>query len=73
MEISKCCYCKNDPTLIALPGDLYYVQCSCGKHGLYDYIGSTRNAAIESWNKGNYTKSLYNRGGNKDAIQDEIS
>ena len=62
MEISKCCYCKSEPTIIALPGDLFYVQCSCGKHGLYNFIGSTRKQAIEQWNAGQYSKSLYARG-----------
>lgn len=63
MEISKCCYCKNEPTIIALPGDLFYVQCSCGKHGLYNFIGATRRQAIEQWNAGQYSRSQYAKGG----------
>lgn len=62
-EACKCIYCKQKPNIVRLPGDLYYVQCSCGKHGLYDYLGATKKQAIETWNNGNYSKSLYNKGG----------
>lgn len=61
MELEKCCYCKNIPTIVRIPGDLFYVQCSCGKHGAYDYLGATRNLAIDIWNRSQHTRSLYNK------------
>lgn len=65
MELCKCCYCKQTPQIIRLPGDLFYVQCTCEKQGLYDYLGITEKLAIEAWNKGNYSKSRYLKGENK--------
>lgn len=63
MEINKCFYCKQTPTIVRLPGDLFYVQCTCDKHGLYDYLGATKKIAIDAWNRGNYSRSQYNKGG----------
>lgn len=61
-EISKCVYCKNKPNIVRLPGDLFYAQCTCGKHGLYNFIGATRKQAVEQWNNGQYSRGLYNKG-----------
>lgn len=61
MEISKCFYCKQKPTIVRLPGDLFYAQCTCGKHGLYNFIGITEKLAIEQWNRGQYSRSQYNK------------
>ena len=65
MELSKCCYCKQTPDIVRLPGDLFYVQCTCGKHGLYDYIGITEKLAIESWNLSQSSKAHYLKGENE--------
>ena len=64
MEIAKCCYCKQKPEIVRLPGDLFYVQCSCGRQGLYDFLGATRKLAVEAWNAAQYTRTLYNKGEN---------
>lgn len=64
-EISKCAYCKNKPNIVRLPGDLFYAQCSCGKQGLYDYLGITEKLCIDTWNKAQYSIGLYQKGGNK--------
>ena len=62
MEVSKCFYCKSTPTIVALPGDLFYVQCTCNKHGAYDYLGATRKLAVEAWNKAQKSRSQYEKG-----------
>lgn len=61
-EISRCAYCKQKPTIIRLPGDLFYAQCTCGKQGAYDYLGSTEKQCIDVWNKSQYSISHYVKG-----------
>lgn len=62
-EISKCAYCGKKPTILRLPGDIFYAQCTCEKQGLYDYLGATTNQCIDVWNKAQYSISLYQKGG----------
>lgn len=62
-EISKCVYCGQQPTIVRLPGDIFYAQCTCGKQGLYDYLGSTSRQCIDVWNKGQYSLAQYQKGG----------
>ena len=65
MKIAKCPYCNQTPSVVRLPGDLFYVQCTCGKNGLYDFLGTTTASAIDCWNKTQFTRSLYLKGGDK--------
>jgi hypothetical protein len=62
-EISKCAYCGKKPTIIRLPGDLFYAQCVHEKQGAYDYLGITRNQCIDIWNKAQYSLAKYQKEG----------
>lgn len=66
-DLAKCAYCGKIPTIIRLPGDLFYAQCTCAKQGVYDYLGTTYNHCVDVWNKGQYSFSQYKKGG-KDEI-----
>lgn len=65
-KVSKCVYCGKRPTIIHLPGDLYYAQCTYNKQGAYDYLGATEKQCIDVWNKGQYSLSQYQKGGEND-------
>lgn len=45
-----CKYCKKNPKVIVIGGDLFYVQCHCGKWGPYEFLGHTKTQAIKNWN-----------------------
>lgn len=62
-EISKCVYCGKKPTIIRLPGDLFYAQCVHEKQGAYDYLGATTSQCIDVWNKAQYSLAQYQKGG----------
>lgn len=66
-EISKCVYCGKKPTIVRLPGDLFYAQCMCGKFGIYDFLGITHKLCVEAWNKAQHSVGLYQKpkGGKK--------
>lgn len=67
IEANKCVYCGQKPTIVRLPGDLFYAQCPCGKHGLYDFLGITRKLCIDTWNKAQYSIGHYQKG-----VKDEV-
>jgi hypothetical protein len=62
--IADCAYCGKKPTIVCLPGDLFYAQCPHKQEGhkmqgVYDYLGITRHQCIDTWNKAQYSLSHY--------------
>lgn len=67
----KCIHCGKKPHIIHYDENMWYVECDCGKHPKYEYLGSTKQVAIDRWEYanriGNFRKA--NRK-NKDAYKD---
>lgn len=47
--MNYCKFCGKQPHMVVI-SDCYYVQCSCGKHYKYEFLGYRRAEAIQAWN-----------------------
>lgn len=50
MDLKPCKYCGQIPQIINYDGDMFYVICSCGKWGDFDFLGFRKILAIKEWN-----------------------
>lgn len=64
-EAHPCKHCKRQPTVVSVPGDVFYAQCVCGKWNPYEFIGVNPAGAIENWNIYNPKPKRTNHDGNK--------
>lgn len=49
----SCVYCGRKPRIIHYDTNMWYVECECGKHPKYEFLGSDRKIAIERWEYAN--------------------
>ena len=53
IKLLPCIFCKEEPRIIHYDENMWYVRCPCGKYERYEFLGYTKEGAIESWNYAN--------------------
>lgn len=51
--LNKCIFCGKMPRIIHYDKNMWYVECDCGNHPKYEYLGFTQQGAEERWEYAN--------------------